>query len=268
MLELYHNDMSTCAQKVRAVLAEKSLAWDGHELNLRTGDQHRPEFLNLNPRGVVPVLVHDGNVILESNIIMEYLEEAFPDSKRLMPDSPAGKAAVRNWLQRLDSGLHLNIATISIGIAFRDQLLEVHNTDKALESYYSAVPDQGLQAVYRDVVPSGASSKSFQTALDAWKRQLADMNTALGSSDWLAGYQATLADFGYLPYMCRFEHLRLSELWERYPRLSAWFDRAKETAGYRDGIGAWLNAKYLDLMQERGESVKAVIRGLPEPASF
>ena len=87
MLVLYHNDMSTCAQKVRATLAEKDLAWDGHELNLRTGDQHKPQFLKLNPRGVVPVLVHDGNVIIESNIIMEYLEDAFPDTKRLMPKS-------------------------------------------------------------------------------------------------------------------------------------------------------------------------------------
>ena len=87
MLELYHNDMSTCAQKVRATLAEKDIAWEGHELNLRTGEQHKPQFLKLNPRGVVPVLVHDGNVIIESNIIMEYLEDAFPDTKRLMPKS-------------------------------------------------------------------------------------------------------------------------------------------------------------------------------------
>jgi glutathione S-transferase len=82
MLELYHNDMSTCAQKVRATLAEKDLTWDGHDLNLRTGEQHKPQFLKLNPRGVVPVLVHDGNVIIESNIIMEYVEDAFPDTKR------------------------------------------------------------------------------------------------------------------------------------------------------------------------------------------
>ena len=96
MLELYHNDMSTCAQKVRATLAEKDIVWDGHELNLRTGEQHKPQFLKLNPRGVVPVLVHGSNVIIESNIIMEYVEDAFPDTKRLMPSSAFGKAAVRN----------------------------------------------------------------------------------------------------------------------------------------------------------------------------
>ncbi len=133
MLELYHNDMSTCAQKVRATLAEKELAWDGHELNLRTGEQHKPQFLKLNPRGVVPVLVHDGSVINESNIIMEYLEDAFPDTKRLMPKSAIGRAVVRNLLQRLDTALHLNIATISVGVAFRDQLLAVHKSDQALE---------------------------------------------------------------------------------------------------------------------------------------
>ena len=265
MLELYHNDMSTCAQKVRATLAEKDLAWDGHELNLRTGEQHEPQFLKLNPRGVVPVLVHDGNVIIESNIIMEYVEDAFPDTKRLMPKSAPSKAAVRNLLQRLDTTLHLHIATISVGIAFRDQLLAVHKNDQALESYYSAVPDPRLQAVYRDVVPSGAGSKSFLLALDGWKRQLADMNTALASSDWLVGDELTLADLAYLPYMCRFEHLHMTEIWSRYPALGSWFDRCKQTAGYRNGIAAWLNPKYLELMKERGLATKASIRGLSEP---
>jgi glutathione S-transferase len=101
MLALYHNDMSTCAQKVRATLAEKGLSWDSHELNLRTGEQHKPEFLKLNPRGVVPVLIHNGKPIAESNIIMEYLEDEFADTESLMPDSAIEKAAVRNLLQRL-----------------------------------------------------------------------------------------------------------------------------------------------------------------------
>ena len=165
MLELYHNDMSTCAQKVRATLAEKDLAWDGHELNLRTGEQHKPQFLKLNPRGVVPVLVHDGNVIIESNIIMEYVEDAFPDTKRLMPKSAPSKAAVRNLLQRLDTALHLHIATISVGIAFRDQLLAVHRNDQALEVVLlgsaRSPPSGGLprcRAVRRrlEIIPAGA----------------------------------------------------------------------------------------------------------------
>ena len=51
MLTLYHNDMSACAQKVRFVLAVKQLEWQSEELNLRQGDQQRPEYLKINPKG-------------------------------------------------------------------------------------------------------------------------------------------------------------------------------------------------------------------------
>ena len=69
MLELYHNNLSVCAQKVRIVLAEKNQPWTNHHLSLARGEQLTPEFKAMNPRGVVPVLVHDGNVIVESSVI-------------------------------------------------------------------------------------------------------------------------------------------------------------------------------------------------------
>ena len=78
MLELYHNDMSTCAQKVRLTLAEKGLAWEGRHLDLRAGDQQKPEYLKLNPRGVVPTIVDNGKVVRESTVIMEYLDDEYP----------------------------------------------------------------------------------------------------------------------------------------------------------------------------------------------
>ena len=61
MIELYHSTHSTCSQKVRICLAEKGLAWTGHHLNLRRFDQLKPEFLALNPAGLVPVLVDGGH---------------------------------------------------------------------------------------------------------------------------------------------------------------------------------------------------------------
>ncbi len=64
-LTLYHNDMSVCAQKVRLCLAEKDLAYEAKHLNLREGDQKRPEYLALNPNGYVPTLVHDDFVVCE-----------------------------------------------------------------------------------------------------------------------------------------------------------------------------------------------------------
>ena len=78
MLELHHNNVSVCAQKVRIVLAEKDVPWTSRHLSLAKGEHLTPEFKALNPRGVVPVLVHDGHVIVESSVICAYLDEVFP----------------------------------------------------------------------------------------------------------------------------------------------------------------------------------------------
>jgi glutathione S-transferase len=94
MLELYHNNISVCAQKVRIVLAEKNVPWTNHHLSLVKGEQLTPQFKAMNPRGVVPVLVHDGNVIVESSVICSYLDEVFADPP-LSPKSAVERATMR-----------------------------------------------------------------------------------------------------------------------------------------------------------------------------
>ena len=99
-LELYHHGSSACAAKVRFVLAEKELEWTSHYVDILRGEQFAPEFLALNPKAVVPVLVHEGAVIRESTVICEYAEEAFPETPRLMPPDPVLRAEVRIWRKR------------------------------------------------------------------------------------------------------------------------------------------------------------------------
>ena len=96
MLELYHNNISVCAQKVRIVLAEKNVPWTNHHMSLAKGEQLTPEFKKMNPRGVVPVIVHDGHVIVESSVICAYLDEVFPDPP-LAPKNPVERATMRLW---------------------------------------------------------------------------------------------------------------------------------------------------------------------------
>ena len=79
MLELYHHNLSVCAQKVRLALAEKGLDWEDRHVDLMKSEHLTPDYLALNPKGVVPTLVHDGKPVIESTIILEFLEDAFPE---------------------------------------------------------------------------------------------------------------------------------------------------------------------------------------------
>ena len=78
-LTLYHSVESTCAQKVRLVLANKRLAWKEIRLNLRKGEQFEPTYLRLNPKAVVPTLTDDTIIVRESTVINEYLDDAYPE---------------------------------------------------------------------------------------------------------------------------------------------------------------------------------------------
>jgi len=99
MLSLYHNAASTCSQKVRLVLAGKGLEFESHEIDLIAGEQHDPDYVKLNANHVVPTLVHNGSVLIESSLINEYLEDAFPEVSMLSAD-PANPAEGRQRLDR------------------------------------------------------------------------------------------------------------------------------------------------------------------------
>ena len=90
MLELYHSINSVCAQKVRIALAEKELPHKEHLMTLG-GDQFDPAYMKLNPSAVVPTLIHDGLPIIESSVILYYLDEVFPE-RPLMPVAPLARA--------------------------------------------------------------------------------------------------------------------------------------------------------------------------------
>ena len=120
MLELYHYDRSTAAQKIRIALAEKDLEWSSRILDTSVGvrEHLRPEYLKLNPRGLVPTLVHDGQPICESQVILEYLEDAFPEYS-LRPADPVERARMRLWTKVIDEGLHVHSRVIGMCVSVR-----------------------------------------------------------------------------------------------------------------------------------------------------
>jgi Glutathione S-transferase, N-terminal domain len=117
MLELYHTVNSVCAQKIRIQLEEKGLPWVSRLMTLR-GDQFEPSYLKLNPNAVVPTLVHDGFRVIESSVILYYLEECFPEPS-LMPASHRARVAVRVFNKIIDESVHNACTILTFATALR-----------------------------------------------------------------------------------------------------------------------------------------------------
>lgn len=249
MLALYHNDMSACAQKVRICLSEKGLDWENRHLDLRGGEHQQDWYRKLNRRAVVPTLVHDDHVVPESNVILEYLEESFPEP-RLAPADPFGRARMRLWTKQLDEGIHdACIAILSFGIAFRHQYLARGEQGRLL---LEQVPDIIKRERRRDVIDKGLDSIHFQVAVRRMELLLTEMEEALGAGVWLVGADYTLADVAFTPYLARLEHLNILAMADPFPRVLDWYRRVKDRPSFAAGIGDWENADYLNLMRDKG----------------
>ena len=246
MLTLYHNDMSVCAQKVRLCLAEKALSYEAKHLNLRAGDQQKPDYLKLNPKGVVPTLVHDDVVVTESIVINEYLDDAFLEHP-LKPATPAGRAKMRWWTKQIDDSIFAATGTVSMSIAFHHQ----YSPDVLDELTRQRGPSYRARFA---LLQKGVDNPNFPDAIKRLYKMVADMDAALERGPWLAGEMFTLADIAYAPYLTRLDHLKFLGFLDRYPHTAAWYERMCARDTYRAALAAQFNAKYLPLMDEKGRA--------------
>jgi glutathione S-transferase len=259
MIERYHNDMSVCAQKVRFALGEKALQWESHHLNLRAGDQQKPDYVKLNPNAVVPTLVDDGKVVIESTVINEYLDDGYPEP-HLRPNDAAARARLRLWTKQLDESVHAATRTISNAIAFRHQKLALGPT--ALQTLNDKIPDPKKRAESWENITQGVDSTYFTDAARRLDKLLTDMEATLKDEPWLAGKEFSLADVGYAPYILRLRDLQLQFLWDKRPHIPAWFERVGERKGYKGAFDDWPNLSYASLMKEKGIEAQARIKAI------
>lgn len=260
MLELFHNDMSTCSQKVRMVLAEKGLEWTSHHLNLRAADQQEPDYLALNPNGVVPTIRHDGTVVIESTVINEYIDDAFSDPP-LRPSGAGDRARMRLWTKRLDDGLHAATGVVSSCIAFRFQHLD-GKTREELDAYLARMPDAAKRERQTENIYKGVDSKFFPAAVRRFDNLLGDMDDALAEHQWLAGEHFSLADAAYTPYAVRLDHLQLKEMWDKRPHYAEWYERLQKRPAFKAAVTDWINPSYLEIMVPKGQEAWPRVRDI------
>ena len=267
MLDLYHHSESVCAQKVRIALAEKNIEWNGIYVNLEKGEQRSEAFLKINPKGVVPVLIHDGKNIPESTVICEYLEEAF-DGPSLMPEDPYWRAQKRLWTKSVDEGLHFpSTFLISFIVAFRHMNMAHIDTDEKIAAHLESVRNPALRKMHEQVLKNGMDSPLFSEALANYDAVLEKMEMTLGEQTWLAGPDFSLADIALAPYMHRLSDLQMLVMCEKRPAVLDWYQRLKARPSWKTAIEDWNDQNYLDGMKTFGGQAQATIeqvwRNLP-----
>lgn len=249
MIELYHNSISVCAQKVRVTLAEKGLAWTGHHLDLVKGEHLTPQYLRINPKAVVPTLVHDGKVIIESTVIDEYLDDAFP-APPLKPTDAFGRYRMRLWSKLCDEGVHMACGSISFAAIFARQLANGHSPE-ALEKRLERMPDPARRERQRQIIQHGFDAPFVRDHVRLYDKALAEMEAALADRPWLAGAAFSLADISLIPYVERVDRLGLAGLWHpQRPRVADWFRRMKERPSFKSAIAAFDPVDYDDRVTE------------------
>jgi glutathione S-transferase len=174
MLEPFHNDMLTCSQKVCLALAEKGLDWKKHYLNLKTGDQQKPNYIKLNPNAFVPTLLDEGKVLIESTVINKYLDDAYLEHPLCSKDACEGVRMCR-WTKQFDEGVHAATGILSMGIAFRYQRLA--QGPEVLESMLKKMSDPGKHKRSREGITKGVDASFFPPAIKRFDKLLGDVET-------------------------------------------------------------------------------------------
>jgi glutathione S-transferase len=229
-MHVLHFIGSSCSQKLRIFLNLKKISWHSHPVDLPGNENMQPWFLGINPRGLVPVLVHDGAVHIESNDIIQYLEARFPSP----PLVPAGHENEVTALLKHEDDLHLDLRTLSFRFVFAPP--GPPKPAAALESYIAngAGTVQGAQDHEKDIqiefwqraAREGftdervrASALKFRSAFDA-------LDNTLGKQPYLMGDQLSVLDIAWLIYEHRlslagYPFVRL------HPHVHAWAERLR-----------------------------------------
>jgi len=255
MLKLFTAHNSICTQKVFLTLIEKGLDWESEYVDLFTNEQYRPEYLKLNPKGVVPTLIHEGHAIIESSLICEYLDETFPDPP-LTPKTAHERARMRLWSKHIDEGVFEATREMSFSAMFRERMRDM--TEEQRNGRFNNIGDPGRRARMVSTYNEGADSAYVGYGVFSYERMFRELDQALAEGgDWIIGNQFTLADINVMPFAARVEYLNLLDIWigDR-PRVQDWWARAKARPSYAKAISDKVTPEQVATMNRSGSTIK------------
>lgn len=233
-LHLYHYSQSNCAMRIRIALAEKNIPWTSHYINLDTQDNLTDDYFAIHPNGLVPAIVHDGQIVYESSDILRYLDEKYPEPS-LIPSNPKERAEMEEWL---DMTRDLHVKVIKVWVYGKERYRS--KTPESMAEYEKKQPSRELVEFHRMTLQEGHIP---QHRIDEADRELHKLferiESNLGTHDWMVSDQMSLADIAWIPNykLLDFNHFPFSE----YPRVTDWIERFTSRPSYKAGVTDWFD---------------------------
>lgn len=251
MLKLYHAKGSVCSIKARIGLAEKKFEWESCLIDLQKGEQFTPEYIKLNPNAVVPTLDHDGFVVIESSVILQYID-MLSEKNILMPSDIKAQTITRLWLLRcLD--IHAAINTMTFSTVAREKIIAL-NTPEEIENSIKKMPNPRAASKRRDLIKNGVLSLHLDGDFFTLYRMFEDMQTALKNNNWLTGNSYSLADTAIVAYIDRLDRLGMSGMWEeRFPEVGKWLTASKIRSSYGTALDPFVSQNETENTRRVGE---------------
>jgi glutathione S-transferase len=239
MFVLYHGWRSSASRRVRLCLEEKGLSYESRVIDMAKMEHHSPEFLKINPNGVIPALIHDGRPLYESGTICEYLDEMYPEPP-LRPADPYDRATMRNWIRHVDE----RIGNLII-FNWRHHLQQTASqwSDAELAEKMKNIPSKERQEAWLRVARKPYTEEERATARGKLVELLDRMERSLSETKWLAGNTYSIADIGVVPFVKRIEEeIAPDEVTPaKHPRVTKWWSTIQARPAFaRANIGPFV----------------------------
>ena len=249
--KLYNAPQSTCSQRVRFVFNSKGLPFEQVNLNLLAGDQLKPDYLKLNPNGVVPTLDHDGRIVIDSSAILEYLDEVEPEQS-LTPEDPVKRAHMRALMHYIDEMAAAAVRVPTFNLAFLPGFQKMSAEDFSAMAESKPLRREFMFTMGQAGFPKQEMDAALQRLRRSWERMDAEIEKSGGP--WLMGKEITLADVSVMPALVRMDDLGLAD-WQDLPRVAAWYDAIRAHPSFKPTYyhGSLLSERFPHLREKQAK---------------
>ena len=228
---LYNAPQSTCSQRVRFILNAKGLAFDEKTLDLLAGDQLAPDYLKLNPNGVVPTLDHDGKIVTDSSVIIEYLDEVSPDEANFTPLDPFTRAHMRSLMRFIDEMPAAAVRIPTFNLAFLPRFAAMSEEEFLAFAESKPLRKEFMLAMGRKGFPEKDMDAAMQRLRRTYERM--DVEIERSGGPWLLGSDISLADIALMPAIVRMADLGKATDWQGLPRVKQWYEAIRAHPAFK-----------------------------------